>query len=74
MSEYVNARVNAPLRRFLVTREDFARRGRILRDEEGFCANNFVESSQKESDIPRESNALLKGKHLMKISDYYGLW
>ena len=50
------------------------RQGRILRDEEGFCANNFVERSQKESDSPRESNALLKGKYLMKISDYYGLW
>ena len=50
------------------------RQGRILGDEERFCVNNFVERSEKESDIPREINAFLKGKYLMKISNYYGLW
>ena len=74
MSEYVNARINAPPEKVLSDKEDFQQRGRVLCDKGGFCANDFVERSQKESDIPRESNALLKGKYLMKISDYYGLW
>ena len=74
MSEYVNASINAPPTKVPSDKEDFQQRRRVLCNKGRFCANNFVERSQKESDIPRESSALLKGKYLMKISDYYGLW
>ena len=38
MSEYVNARINAPPAKVLSDKEDFQQRGRVLCDKGGFCA------------------------------------
>ena len=38
MSEYVNARINAPPANVLSDNEDFQQRGRVLCDKGGFCA------------------------------------